>query len=62
MKPVLPVRRIPSNANGDHFKVNEKCTVVHFIRGNRICCLDCRSNDCDHAQAVARFERDEAAA
>lgn len=62
MTATLPVRRIPGNANGDHFKVNEQFTVVHFIRGDRRCCLTERSNTCVHVQAVERFEREEAAA
>lgn len=50
----LPVRQYGENSNGTYYKVNEQFNVVHCVRGDRLCCLDCRSNECEHTRAVER--------
>lgn len=54
----LPVRPVPGNVNGERWKVNEEATVVHCVQGDRLCCLPCRSNTCEHVQAVEAYLTD----
>lgn len=54
MKEPLPVRRYGENTGGTYYKVNEQFNVKHF-NNDMMCCIDCRSNTCQHVKAVERF-------
>jgi len=49
----MKVRFTGSNSYAEYYKVNESHNVLYTGHtGHPFTCLDCRSNECDHAEAV----------
>ena len=50
----MKVRFTGSNTYAEYYKVNETHNVLYTgHKEHPLVCLDCRSNECDHTEAVA---------
>lgn len=62
MKKPLPVRFITSNSHGDYYKVNGAFNVIHQTGvSHPFVCVDDRSNDCEHIEAVQDYIQEHSA-